>query len=83
MPNATGHRPVNGGYPRTGSGHHHHHDHCPAHCRYCGPDAGAWDVGELVVGLVFAVVAVVSWLVRHPAAAFTLVAAGAVAWVVV
>lgn len=66
----------------------HHHvphgqGHCPAHCRYCGPDAEAWGVGEIVVGLLSAVVAVVVWLARRPAAVLALALVAVTVWAVI
>jgi hypothetical protein len=79
MPNAT----------RDGPARHRHHpynhglEHCPTHCRYCGPDAGAWDVGEFAVGLLAAVFAVVRGLARHPVVTVLLTAAVALTWTLV
>jgi hypothetical protein len=90
MPNATRDGPTANRYGRAhgpyGHGHAHSHghglghEHCPTHCRYCGPDAGAWDVGEFVVGLLVAVFAVVGWFARRPIAVVLIAAAAALAW---
>jgi hypothetical protein len=82
MPNATRDGPAVNRYRRH---HHYGHgvEHCPTHCRYCGPDAGAWDVGEFAVGLLAAVFAVVGWLARRPVAALLVAAAAALAWMLV
>jgi hypothetical protein len=84
MPNATRDGPA--GYRHRAHGpyaHGHGLDHCPTHCRYCGPDAEAWGVGEFVVGLLVAVFAVVGWLARHPVAALLVAAAAALAWMLI
>jgi hypothetical protein len=65
-----------------GHGYGHGHDHCSLQCPYCGPDSGAWAVGEAIVGIVIAVFAVLGWLARHPAAIATLVVVAATAWLV-
>lgn len=62
---------------------HVHYDHCPAHCRYCGPDAVAWGIGEIVVGLLTAIVAVAAWLVRRPGVVLALATAAVAVWAVV
>jgi hypothetical protein len=87
MPNATRDGPVGSRYHHAHHAHHAHgahgpygHEHCPAHCRYCGPDAGAWDVGEIVVGVLVAVAAVVGWLARRPVVALLVAAAALLAW---
>jgi hypothetical protein len=52
-------------------------DHCPYRCRWCGPEADAWALGEAVVGLLAAVATVATLMVRHPAAvAFAVVVLG-------
>jgi hypothetical protein len=89
MPNATRDGPAGHRYSRPhspyahGQGHGHGNQHCPTHCRYCGPDAGAWDVGEFAVGLLVAVFAVVRWLARRPIAVLLVAVAAALAWTLI
>ena len=66
------------GYAHLGHGH----EHCPVHCRFCGPDAVAWDVGEIVVAVVSLAAAVLGWLVRRPAAVLALALIAGAAWLV-
>jgi hypothetical protein len=87
MPNATRDGPAGYGHSRAhgpyAHGHALGHEHCPTHCRYCGPDAGAWDVGEFVVGVLAAVFAVVGWFARRPVAALLAAASAALGWVLI
>ena len=83
MPNATRDGPVSHRHHHYGHRHGHGLEHCPTHCRYCGPDAGAWDVGEFVVGVLVATFAVVGWLARRPVVTVLLAAAATLAWVLV
>jgi hypothetical protein len=87
MPIATRDGPGRDRYGRAHSpyahGHGHGYEHCPTHCRYCGPDAEAWGVGEVVVGLFAAVFAVVGWLARRPVAALLVAAAATLAWMLI
>ena len=88
MPNATRDGPAGNRYARPHSPYAHGHglghglgnQHCPTHCRYCGPDAGAWDVGEFAMGVFVAVFAVVGWLARRPILVLLMAATAAVAW---
>jgi hypothetical protein len=85
MPNATRDGPAHDRYGRAHSpyAHGHGYEHCPTHCRYCGPDAEAWGVGEFVVGLFAAVFTLVGWLARRPAAVLLIAAAAALGWTLI
>lgn len=91
MPNATRDGPAVNRYRRPPSPYAHRHahghglgnEHCPTHCRYCGPDAGAWDVGEFAVGLLAALFAVLAWLARRPAVALLVAAAATLGWMLI
>jgi hypothetical protein len=68
MPIATRYPPSRQPYGNVYGGYGlHGHDHCPEQCPYCGPDAGAWAVGSLIVTGVVAVANLLLWAVRHPA----------------
>lgn len=84
MPNATRYGQADAGTRyQAGYGHGHgHHDHCSMQCPYCGPDSGAWAVGEAIVGIVVAVFAVLGWLARHPTAVLALAVVLATGWMV-
>lgn len=60
----------------------HRHDpaDCPlTTCRYCGPDAGMWAIGEAAVAPFVLAGQILWWLARHPATAVILAVAGLVA----
>jgi hypothetical protein len=48
-------------------------------CRYCGPDAGMWAIGEAVVTPFVLTGQILWWLACHPLVAVILIAAGLVA----